>query len=68
MLAVVNHFAKMEIGEELEIIGDDPDICRDLANILPVSEYEVVSEEFEIPRAGEFRIKLKKTVGKERNK
>jgi len=60
MLQVVNHFAKMKIGDEMEIIGDDAEIYQDIKSILPVSVYEFVSEEFEIPRHGEFRIILRK--------
>jgi TusA-related sulfurtransferase len=66
MLEVVNHFAKMAVGDEMEIIGDDAEVYRDLTNILPASYYEFVSEDYEIPRHdGEFRIKLRKTCGKE---
>ena len=60
MLRVVNHFTQMEVGGEMEIIGDDAEIYHDIKSILPASDYEFVSEEFEIPRHGEFRIILKK--------
>jgi TusA-related sulfurtransferase len=60
MLRVANHFAKMEIGGEMEIIGDDVEAYQDMRNIFSASNYELVSEEFETPHPGEFRIVLRK--------
>ena len=60
VLQVTNHFAAMETGEEMEIIGNDIEIYQDLKIILPASDYELISKEFKTPGKGDFRVTLKK--------
>lgn len=61
ILQVVNHFTRMEAGEEMEIICNDADIYQDIKSILPASTYRFVPEESHIPLHGEFRFRLRKT-------
>jgi TusA-related sulfurtransferase len=60
ILEVVNHFTRMELDEEMEIICDDAEIYKDIKSILPASTYRFVSEESEMPDEGDFRVKLRK--------
>ncbi len=62
MLEVVNRFAKMDAGDEMEIIGDEIDVYEDLKIILPAADYELISEAFEPPWEGRFRIVIRKTT------
>jgi len=60
VLQVTNHFSDMEVLEEMEIIGDNIEIYRDIKSILPASDYELIFEEFKELPTGEFRIILRK--------
>ncbi|MBL0715747.1 MAG: sulfurtransferase TusA family protein [Desulfosarcina sp.] len=60
LLQIANHFQQMKPGEEIEIIGNDPSIARDIKKILPSSEYTIISAEKEQAGSRDFRLQLKK--------
>jgi TusA-related sulfurtransferase len=60
ILQVVNHFTRMEVGEEMEIICNDAEIYQDIKSILPASTYRVAPEECQTALHEEFRFKLRK--------
>lgn len=61
MLQVVNHFARMNVGDSMEIIGNDMEMYQEVTAILPAENYQVVSRDVETVPDEVFRIVLRKT-------
>jgi TusA-related sulfurtransferase len=60
LLQIANHFQRMKSGDEIEVIGNDPGIQRDIKKILPSSEYRVVAVDKKQDNSRNFRLRLKK--------
>jgi TusA-related sulfurtransferase len=62
LLQIANHFQRMKVGEEIEVIGNDPGIQSDIKKILPSSESRVVAVDPQQDNRRVFRLRLKKEV------
>jgi TusA-related sulfurtransferase len=60
LLQITNRFQQMEVGEEIDVFGNDAGIARDLTIILPASEAMIRAVETFKKGSPPFRWRIKK--------